>query len=148
MTCVGVRHWAWKRLLVKSVFLDALRKIMTRTSVQLSLYDPELQQRGILLGHEETKSVFGDLEYKVDCINQNYTEKKVQLIFTVHKKKKHILSECDIYIVRIGPDSFNNPLKYSRPCTNCSNIIIKNNIKNAFYSTNYEYDIIRGCVVC
>jgi hypothetical protein len=88
MTCVGVRHWAWKRLLVKSVFYDALRKIMTRTSVQLSLYDPELQQQNILFAHEETKSVFGDLEYKVDCINRNYDAKKVQLIFTVHKKKK------------------------------------------------------------
>jgi len=70
---------------------------------------------------------------------------EVAAIASIHKKKKHILNECDIYVVRIGPDRFNNPLKYSRPCTNCSNTIIKNNIKNAFYSTNYEYDIIREC---
>ena len=68
---------------------------------------------------------------------------EVAAIASIHKKQKHILSECDIYVVRIGPDRFNNPLKYSRPCTNCSNTIIKNNIKNAFYSTNYEYDTIR-----
>jgi deoxycytidylate deaminase len=71
---------------------------------------------------------------------------EVAAIASIRKKQKHILNECDIYVVRIGPDRFNNPLKYSRPCTNCSNTIIKNNIKNAFYSTNYEYDIIRGCV--
>jgi deoxycytidylate deaminase len=70
---------------------------------------------------------------------------EVAAIASIHKKQKHILSECDIYVVRIGPDRFNNPLKYSRPCTNCSNTIIKNNIKNAFYSTNYEYDTIREC---
>jgi deoxycytidylate deaminase len=70
---------------------------------------------------------------------------EVAAISSIRKKQKHILNECDIYVVRIGPDRFNNPLKYSRPCTNCSNTIIKNNIKNAFYSTNYEYDIIRGC---
>ena len=71
---------------------------------------------------------------------------EIAAIASIHKKKKHILNECDIYVVRIGPDRFNNPLKYSRPCTNCSNTIIKNNIKNAFYSTNYDYDIIRECV--
>ncbi len=70
---------------------------------------------------------------------------EVAAIASIHKKKKHILNECDIYIVRIAPDRFNNMLKYSRPCTKCSNIIIKNNIKNAFYSTNYEYDFVRGC---
>ena len=70
---------------------------------------------------------------------------EVAAIASINKKNKHILNECDIYVVRIGPDRFNNPLKYSRPCTNCSNAIIKNNIKNAFYSTNYDYDIIRGC---
>lgn len=71
---------------------------------------------------------------------------EVAAISSIHKKRRHILSECDIYVVRIGPDRFNNPLKYSRPCTNCSNTIIKNNIKTAFYSTNYEYDTIRECV--
>uniref|UniRef100_A0A6C0LJM4 CMP/dCMP-type deaminase domain-containing protein n=1 Tax=viral metagenome TaxID=1070528 RepID=A0A6C0LJM4_9ZZZZ len=69
---------------------------------------------------------------------------EVAAIASIHKKKRHILNECDIYIVRIAPDRFKNMLKYSRPCANCSNIIIKNNIKNAFYSTNYEYDFVRG----
>jgi hypothetical protein len=26
MVCVGVRHWAWKRLMVKSIFFDAFAK--------------------------------------------------------------------------------------------------------------------------
>jgi deoxycytidylate deaminase len=72
---------------------------------------------------------------------------EVAAIASIHKKKRHILNECDIYIVRIAPDRFKNTLKYSRPCANCSNIIIKNNIKNAFYSTNYEYDMMR-CEPC
>ena len=62
------------------------------------------------------------------------------------KKQKHILRDCDIYVVRIGPKSFNNPLKYSRPCPNCQDTIIKNNIKNAYYSTSYEYDDIRSTI--
>ena len=71
---------------------------------------------------------------------------EVSAISHIKKKQKHILQECDIYVVRIGPKSFNNPLKYSRPCPNCQDTIIKNNIKNAYYSTSYEYDDIRSTI--
>jgi len=68
---------------------------------------------------------------------------EVAAISHVKKKQRYILNECDIYIVRIGPDSLDNPLKYSRPCPNCQNTIKKYNIKNAYYSTSYDYDDIR-----
>mgnify|MGYP001027065754 CR=1 FL=1 len=71
---------------------------------------------------------------------------EVAAISHIKKKNKNILIDCDIYVVRIGPKSFNNPLKYSRPCPNCQNTIIKNNIKNAYYSTSYEYDNIRNII--
>ena len=71
---------------------------------------------------------------------------EVSAISKIKKKDKHILSDCDIYVVRIGPKSFNNPLKYSRPCPNCQDTIIKNNIKKAYYSTSYEYDDIRSMI--
>jgi len=71
---------------------------------------------------------------------------EVAAISKIKKKQKHILCDCDIYVVRIGPKSFNNPLKYSRPCPNCQDTIIKNNIKNAYYSTSYEYDCIRSTI--
>lgn len=71
---------------------------------------------------------------------------EVAAISKIKKKQKHILRDCNIYVVRIGPKSFNNPLKYSRPCPNCQDTIIKNYIKNAYYSTSYEYDDIRSTI--
>jgi len=71
---------------------------------------------------------------------------EVSAISKIKRKYKSILNECDIYVVRIGPKSLDNPLKYSRPCPNCQYTIIKNNIKNAYYSTSYEYDIIRSTI--
>ena len=71
---------------------------------------------------------------------------EVAAISKIKKKQKHKLRNCDIYVVRIGPKSFNNPLKYSKPCPNCQDTIIKNNIKNAYYSTSYEYDDIRSMI--
>jgi hypothetical protein len=88
MVCVGVRHWAWKRLLVKSVFFDAFAKSMTRSSVQLSLYGPELQLEEQLQAHQLTSSVFGDLQYKTDLLKKNNMKKQVQLVFTVFEKKR------------------------------------------------------------
>jgi deoxycytidylate deaminase len=71
---------------------------------------------------------------------------EVAAISKINKKQKHLLCDCDIYVVRIGPKSLDTPLKYSKPCSNCQNTIIKNNIKNAYYSTSYDYDDIRSII--
>jgi deoxycytidylate deaminase len=47
-----------------------------------------------------------------------------------------------MYIVRIGKPSMGYPLKYSKPCVNCSNCIKAYGIKKVYYSTNYEMDLI------
>ena len=69
---------------------------------------------------------------------------EVAALSSVKGKNKQILPECELYVVRIGPDKFNNPLKYSKPCYNCQHTILKHNIKKAFYSTNYDYDDLQN----
>ena len=56
------------------------------------------------------------------------------------KNKQYLLKDADLYVVRIGTDSFDNVLKYSKPCDNCSKQIQMNKIRRVFYSTNYEFD--------
>ena len=68
---------------------------------------------------------------------------EIAAIAELKGKEKDILSECELYVVRIGPDKYNNPLKYSKPCFNCQHAINKHCIRKTFYSTNYEYDSIR-----
>ena len=50
------------------------------------------------------------------------------------KQMNYDLRECDLYIVRIGSTLQDYPLKYSRPCEKCSNYILQNKIKKAYYS--------------
>ena len=60
---------------------------------------------------------------------------------TIHrcrKKYKDIFSDVELYVVRIGPDSLDNCLKYSKPCDNCQKLICRFGIKRIFYSTNDE----------
>lgn len=55
------------------------------------------------------------------------------------KRNKKILSECEMYIVRIGTDGMGNPLKYSKPCPDCTKAILKSGIRKVFYSTSDEF---------
>lgn len=55
------------------------------------------------------------------------------------KHNKKVLSECEMYVVRIGTEGMGNPLKYSKPCTGCTKAIIKSGIKRVYYSTNEDF---------
>jgi hypothetical protein len=98
MVCVGTRAWAWKRLLVKSIFFDALCKVVTRSSVQLSLYGPISKAsdssqntfNDILARHKDTSSVFGSLPYKMARLRHNQMPKPAQLVFTTHTANRRL----------------------------------------------------------
>ncbi len=55
------------------------------------------------------------------------------------KGKRNLLSEAEMYVVRIGrfrptmPDSY--CMKYSKPCRECSKAIVKHGIRKVYYST-------------
>lgn len=53
------------------------------------------------------------------------------------KKKKN---NYEMYVIRVGTDNMNKPLKYSKPCINCTNAIIKAGIKKVYYSTNSDFE--------
>lgn len=73
----------------------------------------------------------------------NYYEHK----YTIHaevdailKVKKMNLTDCELYVVRIGTDLMGNPLKYSKPCVECTKCILKHGIKKIYFSTNEEFN--------
>lgn len=80
----------------------------------------------------------------------NYHTEHMEHQFTIHAevaalmqfpgKKKKILTECELYVVRIGTDGMGQPLKYSKPCVNCTRAILKAGLKRVYFSTNSEFD--------
>lgn len=58
-------------------------------------------------------------------------------ISTIKKVKNMDLSNCDMYVVRLGPYS---NFKYSHPCKMCSEYIEKSRIKKVYYSVNCEFE--------
>lgn len=78
----------------------------------------------------------------------NYVYTHMHHKFSIHaevcclskmKRNKKWLSDCDMYVVRVGTENMGNPLKYSRPCEGCTEAIIKAGIKRVYYSTSDEF---------
>lgn len=63
----------------------------------------------------------------------------------INKAKKFLtkseFKKSKLLVVRIGQDSMNNPLKYSKPCPSCMKCIHDIGIKKIFYTTNFERDM-------
>lgn len=49
-------------------------------------------------------------------------------------RNKKFMSQCDMYVVRIGTDNMGNPLKLSKPCNSCTQAILKAGIRRVYYS--------------
>lgn len=108
-------------------------------AAKIAMGSPMIQKHGAIIVYKN-KIIASGFNYYYAKYS---VHAEVSAIRSIKGKYKAHLSECELYVVRIGPNKFNNPLKYSRPCCNCQNTIIKNNIKKAFYSTNYSYDTLR-----
>ena len=77
-----------------------------------------------------------------DYMNNNFSiHAEVSAISKMFYNKK-LLEFCDIYVVRIAPPIFDNCLKNSKPCKNCTNFIKKYNLRNIYYSTSYKFEEI------
>jgi deoxycytidylate deaminase len=56
-------------------------------------------------------------------------------------KWRRSLRDCEMYLVRIGTDGMGKPLKYSKPCSECTKAILKSGIRRVYYSTDDDYCI-------
>lgn len=74
----------------------------------------------------------------MSCLYSTHAE--IDALSKIPKKKyRNLMKDMELYVVRIGPDSIENTLKYSKPCESCEKAILKTGIHKVFYSTNDEY---------
>jgi deoxycytidylate deaminase len=65
---------------------------------------------------------------------------EVDALLKIRRLGKHILSRCDLVVVRIGPESLDHAMKFSMPCAKCGAFIERMGIRKVYYSTNEEFD--------
>lgn len=106
-------------------------------AAQAALKSDMNHKHGAIIVYKKNVVATGNNYYK----GEHSIHAEVDAISKLRGKEKEILSQCELYVVRIGPDRMNNHLKYSKPCCNCQKYISKKCIKKTFYSTNYDYDV-------
>lgn len=96
------------------------------------------------------------LVYKSKVVSSGYNSCMDQHKFSIHAEMdainkakkiltKHELKNCKLYVVRIGQETMNFPLKYSKPCPKCLRIISSVGIERVFYSINSD---TKYCQLC
>jgi len=113
------------------LFLSKAAKIAEKSTM--------LQKHGAIIVYKNNIIASG-YNYICSYMNNNYSiHAEVAAISNLFHNKK-LLPLCDIYVVRIAPSSLNYCLKNSKPCSSCTNFILKYNLKNIYYSTNFKYE--------
>jgi deoxycytidylate deaminase len=111
-------------------FMEKAAEIAQKSSMQ--------QKHGAIITYKNNIIASG-FNYSCSYMCDNYSiHAEVAAISQVFYDK-NLLKFCDIYVVRIAP-AFNNCLKNSKPCKNCTNFIKKYSLRNTYYSTNDTYD--------
>jgi deoxycytidylate deaminase len=67
---------------------------------------------------------------------------EVDALLNVKGRRRNMLNDAEMYVVRIGTKNMDCPLKYSRPCCDCQKAITKYGIRKVYYSTSCEYNQI------
>lgn len=113
----------------QSYYLEIAAKVAMKSEMN--------HKHGAILVHKKQVIASG---YNYYC-GDHSIHAEIAVISQIKGKMKKCLPDCELYVVRIGPNKFHDHLKYSRPCCNCQNYITKKFIKKTYYSTNYQYDI-------
>lgn len=113
------------------LFLEKASEVALKSNMQ--------QKHGAIVVYKN-KILASGYNERCDYLNDNYSiHAEVAAISKLFYNKK-LLELCDIYVVRIAGEAFDNCLKNSKPCKSCTNFIKKYNLKNIYYSTNFKYD--------
>jgi deoxycytidylate deaminase len=113
---------------------DDRQEYFLKKAAQLAFRSNLSQRHGCLIVNPQTDEVLSTgynhtyihMYHKFSCHAEYDALRKI--------KKTFDLSNAEMYVVRIGPESLGNPLKLSKPCDGCTKLILKANIGKVYYS--------------
>lgn len=60
-----------------------------------------------------------------------------------YKIVRKMYPNCALYVVRVGTERMGYPLKFSKPCHRCSEAIMTSGIRQVYYSTSKDEEIVK-----
>lgn len=67
---------------------------------------------------------------------------EVAALLQLRKQPRKFFRNCVMYVVRVGTESMDYPLKLSKPCEACEALINAVGIRRVYYSTNDQVDAL------
>lgn len=119
--------------------INKKHQLFLQEAAEIALKSNMQQKHGAVIVYKNKIIATGYNEI-CDYMNNNFSiHAEVSAISKMFYNKK-LLEFCDIYVVRIASVTFDNCLKNSKPCKNCTNFIKKYNLRNIYYSTSYKFE--------
>jgi deoxycytidylate deaminase len=119
--------------------INKKHQLFLQEAAEIALKSNMQQKHGAVIVYKN-KIIASGYNEICDYMNNNFSiHAEVSAISKMFYNKK-LLELCDIYVVRIASITFDNCLKNSKPCRNCTNFIKKYNLRNIYYSTSYKFD--------
>jgi deoxycytidylate deaminase len=128
----------WNETLPKSsnerqnYFLNCAAKIAQKSSME--------HKHGAVIVHDNIIISSGHNYHYDHMCHKKSIHAEVGALLNVKGKRRNLLSDAEMYVVRIGTKSMDCPLKYSRPCCDCQKAIVKYGIRKVYFSTSTEYN--------
>lgn len=110
----------------------AIKSCMAQKHGCVIVYNNEIIAKGTNMCYKNVNNVTS-IHAEVNAINQ------LRKIIT-KTGDKSIPQRCKLYVVRVGTQSMDYPLKNSKPCEMCAKAILNIGIGMTYYSTNEEFD--------
>jgi deoxycytidylate deaminase len=116
---------------------DDRQQYFLKKAAQLALKSNMGHRHGCIVVDSQTDEIISS-GYNHTAIHMYHKWSCHAEIDTLRKIKRNTdLSNAELYVVRIGPESLGNPLRMSQPCEGCSKAILKSGLKKIYYSWSH-----------
>lgn len=109
-------------------------------AAQLARKSMMQHQHGCVIVHNKQVVSEGTNESFEHFNHQFSMHAEVTALNKIKHKDRRFLSQCTMYVVRIGPPSSNETFKLSKPCLHCMKTIVEMGIGKVYYTTNEKDD--------
>ena len=93
-------------------------------------------KHGCIIVHSDGTILYDGYNHHDLQPNFNFSiHAKIDALFKARRQKER-LTDCEMYVVRIGSPRITDTLKYSKPCPGCPTEIEKCGIRKVYYSVN------------
>jgi tRNA(Arg) A34 adenosine deaminase TadA len=114
----------------------ARQRVYLAKAARVALRSTMTHKHGCVIVHSDGTILYDGYNHHDLQLNHKFSiHAEIDALYKA-KRQKQRLTDCEMYVVRIGSHRINAGLKYSKPCPGCATEIEKCGIRKVYYSVN------------